>query len=91
MTRMNTETFTKPILQNKAKALASGGLGLSAASVIFLYMNFVTKSELNEVKASNTAQWAVLSDLKADAKANDAIIRYYFHSPTETSTNIANP
>jgi len=67
----------------RTKAIASGGLGLSAAGVIWMYATFGSKS-------GQEAQWRAISalkdqvaDLKADAKANDAIIRYYFRGTNQ--------
>lgn len=75
-------------LVEKAKEHGAKAVGgLTVASVVWIYATFATKSELSEVKQVNAAQWQMISDLKADAKANDAIIRYYFHVPSETSTN----
>lgn len=52
--------------------------GLTVAAVVFAYTTFAPKESINELRQVIKEQAAEISDLKAEVKAYDAIIKYYF-------------
>lgn len=72
-------------MNNVKEYAAKAVSGLTVASVVWIYATFATKSDMDEVKKANANQWHEITELKADARANDAIIKYYFQPNYRTN------
>lgn len=57
------------------RTVAAGGVGLSAASIIWIYATFASKGDLERHRQSQTTQWQQISALRVEV--NDLKTRIY--------------
>ena len=59
------------------KVVAGGGLGLSAAAVIFMYQVFAPIGDVTKLRETQTRQWETISELRKEVAAQRADARSY--------------
>ena len=73
----------------KVRKVSNALGGLSAVAVVFMYVNFAQTKDVQKLETwcreQNRLQWAEINELKRDAAANDAIIKYYFQPVARTN------
>jgi len=72
----------KKFLSNAVRPASQAVGGLTVGAVIWAYATFAGKSDVAELRMQSQRQWQVISELRQDVAAYDAIIRYYFTGNT---------